>query len=428
LNSAAFPTILSNLLLPPACADVTAPHSSAEEIRPLSPGEVSRILADRFLSDGRGVRIVGGRTSVHPVDDDAARRDVLSTAGLNRVLDYPADDMTITLEAGVRVEELQETLQAQHQRLPVDIPEARRATIGGAIACNVSGPGRYGHGTLRDYLIGVRAVDGRGRVFAAGGRVVKNVAGYDLCKLLVGSAGRLAVITEVTLKLRPLAESRSILWAGFDSFDSVEHALAQLLTSAARPVAVELLNPLAAEQLAKEARVQAPVDRPVLGIACEGTPLEADWQMRTLSGEMGLHLPKIVRFDADAAARLWSALREYQCASDDPVSFQASMKPSRVVEWTRMATDLNVAVQCHAGNGIAVGHIPDTCTTSDAAAKLLTPLSAMAHAAGGSVEMLQCDPTWRRRLAAKEQTTAATRLMADLKEALDPRGLLNPLH
>src|SRR5690606_40405915 len=100
-------------------------------------------------------------------------------------------------------------------RILVDISQGPRATSGGAIAANTSGPGRYGYGTFRDYVIGISAVDGQGRLFSAGGRVVKNVAGYDLCKLLGGSQGALAVITQVTLKLRPLAASRRCLWGTF---------------------------------------------------------------------------------------------------------------------------------------------------------------------------------------------------------------------
>ena len=97
----------------------------------------------------------------------------LSLARLNRLVDYPARDLTVTVEAGMTVAELQRQLAAYGQRLPVDIPQPERATLGGAVAANSSGPRRYGFGTLRDYLLGLRAVDGRGCEFAGGGRVVK---------------------------------------------------------------------------------------------------------------------------------------------------------------------------------------------------------------------------------------------------------------
>ncbi len=117
-----------------------------------------------------------GRTGLRygrvPVAHDASRPVepvCLGTSRLARIVDYPARDMTITVEAGVRVADLQRTLAAEGQRLAVDLPHPERATIGGALAVNAAGPRRYGLGTLRDYLIGVSAVDGRGRTFKAGG-------------------------------------------------------------------------------------------------------------------------------------------------------------------------------------------------------------------------------------------------------------------
>ena len=115
----------------------------------------------------------------------------LDLTGLNRIVDYTPRDMTIVVEAGVRMADLAATLAAEGQHLPIDVPRAGEATIGGVVATNWSGPRRYGHGTIRDYVIGIHAVDGRGTPFKGGGRVVKNVAGYDFCKLLTGSLGTL---------------------------------------------------------------------------------------------------------------------------------------------------------------------------------------------------------------------------------------------
>ena len=102
---------------------------------------------------------------------------------------------------------MQSILRAERQQLPVDIALPERATLGGAIATNASGPRRYGLGTLRDYVIGINVVNDQGEEIKAGGRVVKNVAGYDLMKLYTGSFGTLGIITQVTLKLKPLPEA-----------------------------------------------------------------------------------------------------------------------------------------------------------------------------------------------------------------------------
>ena len=111
------------------------------------------------------------------------------------MIDYPARDMTITVQAGITLGRLQDLLAAENQRLPIDVPRADRATLGGGLAVNVSGPRRFGCGTLRDYVIGISIVNDEGQEIKAGGRVVKNVAGYDLCKLHVGALGTLGVIT-----------------------------------------------------------------------------------------------------------------------------------------------------------------------------------------------------------------------------------------
>src|SRR5262249_27759773 len=127
--------------------------------------------------------------------------------GLNEGVDYPARDMTITAGAGIRVAELQRVLAAENQRLPLDVPRPGQATLGGVLALDVSGPRRLGAGTARDYVIGITTVNDEGQQTKAGGRVVKNVAGYDLCKLHVGAMGTLGIITQVTLKVRPRPES-----------------------------------------------------------------------------------------------------------------------------------------------------------------------------------------------------------------------------
>ena len=114
--------------------------------------------------------------------------------------------------------------------------------LGGVIATNASGPRRYGQGTIRDYVIGITAVDGRGVEFHGGGRVVKNVAGYDFCKLLTGSLGTLGVITQVTLKVKPRPRVSSLVACDVASFEEAEKLLAAFGQSRTTPTAIELLS------------------------------------------------------------------------------------------------------------------------------------------------------------------------------------------
>ena len=136
--------------------------------------------------------------------------------------------MTILVEAGVRMADLAATLAAEGQQLPIDVPRASEATIGGVVATNWNGPRRYGHGTVRDYVIGIHAVDGRGVAFKGGGRVVKNVAGYDFCKLLTGSLGTLGVITQLAFKVKPQPECTAAVIADCANLSIAEKALDRL--------------------------------------------------------------------------------------------------------------------------------------------------------------------------------------------------------
>jgi glycolate oxidase FAD binding subunit len=335
--------------------------------------------------------------------------------------------MTITVEAGLRMEELAALLAAERQRLPLDIAQPSRATLGGAIATNTSGPRRFGCGTFRDYVIGISAIDARGRLFKAGGRVVKNVAGYDLCKLLVGSRGTLAIITQVTLKLRPQPETSALLWITFDLFSEIENALERLLLSETRPVAVEVLNAAAAELIAAEARCELPTGAAALCLGVEGTAREVHWQMERLRRELAPYNPLDWELLSESdAPRLWTALTEFQTCSDDPLTFQANLLPSGCMEFVDLATRLGVAVQVHAGNGILIGQLPDEIVTPEAAEALLNQLRPLARRGRGNLVVLNCDPEWKTRLPVCGEPESAWPLMKRLKQTLDPDNLLNP--
>ena len=141
-----------------------------------------------------------------------ARYDLaLSTRELAAIVDYAPADMTVTVESGVTLAALDVLLTSHGQWLPLDPPLPARTTVGGLLAADLSGPLRASQGRVRDYVLGIAMVTADGRETRAGGRVVKNVAGYDLMKLMVGSLGTLAVITEATLKVRPRPEVTRVI-------------------------------------------------------------------------------------------------------------------------------------------------------------------------------------------------------------------------
>lgn len=369
---------------------------------------------------------VGGRTALH-FGFSAACDCQLDLHELTRVIDYPARDMTITVEAGMKVDELQRLLAVERQQLPIDIAQPIRATIGGAMACNTSGPRRFGSGTLRDYLIGCTAIDAQGQLFKSGGRVVKNVAGYDLCKLLIGSRGTLAVITQVTLKVKPLPEAAGWWWLTFDTFAEMENVLERLLNSEARPAALEMLDIPAAKLVVTESRLPLPTDGPVLAILVEGTAREVTWQLETLRKEIvPFGVQQIEQLLDHEARTLTAALTEFQVPTDEPLTFQANLRPSRCWEFAELANRLDVAVQCHAGNGVILGQLPEAAASREQALQLLKPLQQFAHTHAGNLQILHCDPEWQNDLPMCGEPESAWPQMQQLKRQLDPQGLLSP--
>jgi glycolate oxidase FAD binding subunit len=399
---------------------------SPVEFVPATQSELARFMAGNATGLRRTICPVGGRTALH-YGADAQADVIVSLSELTRVVDYPARDMTITVEAGLRIDELQSRLAVERQRLPIDIAQPGRATVGGALATNTSGPRRFGHGTFRDYVIGISAVDATGQLFKAGGRVVKNVAGYDICKLLVGSRGTLGIITQITLKLRPLSETSALLWLSFSTLEQIELVLQRLMQSATRPVAVEVLNGAASRLISTAARTPSGPAAPVLCIGLEGSLREVDWQIETLRHELadsGVQFDE--RINEPDAMRLWEALTEFQTCADDPLTFQANLLPSRSIQFAARATQLGVAVQVHAGNGIVVGQLPDEASTIERTTAILNELRQLAHSARGNLVVLHCDPEWKPRMPMCGDPEPGWELMRRLKQQLDPEGLLNP--
>lgn len=411
------------------------PNDAPEDVpvrQVAAPGDSNCLLSVlvEASSSSAPVYPLGGCTSLdfgRPANREGLGLDL---SRMNRVVDYPARDMTITVEAGISVRLLQKMLAEKGQRLPVDVPEADRATLGGALVTNTSGPRRYGFGTLRDYVIGISAVDGEGTPFKAGGRVVKNVAGYDLCKLLVGSLGTLGVVTQVTLKVRPQSETTALVGSVVPAESGrVDRLLAGLGTSRTRPVAIELLNDRAAGHVAAD--LGQPSWMPCLSTAerlllvgFEGSDAEVGWQREQISKEWNREgLQPWEQLGADAEP-LWRALAEYQTRTA-ALSFKANLLGSRVVDFFRACDDRPIALAAHAGNGIVVGHLSEV-DDAEAAEDHLQPLRAQAVKSQGNLVVLRCPAPWKRVIPVWGEPRGDWALMQRIRETLDPAGILNP--
>lgn len=389
---------------------------TSETKAPANQAGVAEIVRDAFGS-GTAVYPIGGRTSL---DFGLAPRQEgigLSLAGLNRIVDYPARDMTITVEAGVTMRQLAETLAAERQWLPIDAPQADEATVGGVVACAASGPRRFGWGTMRDYVIGIRAVDGRGTVFNGGGRVVKNVAGYDFCKLLTGSLGTIGVITQVTLKIRPIPERSSLVMCDVPDLDVAERLLAALITSNVTPTAIEYIAGPAWE------------NRGQLIVGVEGTTEEVPWMCGTLADEWrSLGIANTHALHAENATTLWRQLRDFPTDRQAPLVIEASVRPSAVCSFiaTVQEIDKNASILAHAGSGIVIVRFRDF-GAAEISKLLVGRLQPAARAAGGNAVVLSSDGLGELpRQVQWGGTQAATEWMAKVKRQFDPKNILNP--
>lgn len=212
---------------------------------PASVSEIAEIL--RFASAERlAVIPVGGKSHLH-IGMPPQRYDLaLDLSRMNRLLAYEPHDLTLGVEPGITFADLDGKLREKHQFLPLSPPFAQRATLGGMVAAGADTPFRYAHGTARDVLLGLEFVTGEGVVSKSGGRVVKNVTGYDLHKLLIGSLGTLAVITRLNFRTFPLPPAQRMFVAAFSDVSSVLAFCRALTKSPLQPRIVEVLDPGAA--------------------------------------------------------------------------------------------------------------------------------------------------------------------------------------
>ncbi|HEV8070207.1 MAG TPA: FAD-binding oxidoreductase [Planctomycetaceae bacterium] len=401
--------------------------SAHADVSPQTLNELRAFLSENFNGAKRPIVPVGGGTSFDhgPWQNNPTKID---TRRLDRVVEFAARDMTITVEAGISIARLDEILRGEGLRLPIDIPQGERATLGGALAANASGPRRFGLGTFRDYVIGLTAMKADGQVFHSGGRVVKNVAGYDLCKLLVGSMGTLAVVTQVTLKLKPIPEASALVCAAFANLADREAAVAGLLTSQTRPIAIDTLNATAVEGIGNRLRVGIPSGGPALIVGFEGTQHETDWQTVTLLNELaafrplGLHVLR----NADGGP-LWSALTEFAVPGNEPLFFEARLLPSKISQFEEAASKLPIEMVARAGNGTLFGKLAGPITDQAGVDNKVAELATFVAQSRGTFAILRGSPGGANRASAPGRDEGSAGLMRRLKSAFDPENLLNPL-
>jgi glycolate oxidase FAD binding subunit len=363
---------------------------------------------------------------------------VLGLARLTGVVDYEPGDMTATFRAGTRLNEAQAVLGRNGQFIALDPPYADLATLGGILATNSSGPRRLRYGASRDLLIASRVVHADGKVTKGGAKVVKNVTGYDVNKLYVGSLGTLAIIVEATFRLHPVPPVEKTCLAPFDSIDAGRTVVARILDSPLVPSAVELLNPAAARRIAEQAGLPSAKARYGLAVAIGSVRREAvDAQVETvrrLCRDADITDAHVL--DGKVHDDFWRATRDFTLGDGLRAVLKASVVLGKVAEAVRVGEEvaathgLPLGVVSEAGSGIIRYHLAGDAAAPErfrqGVAEAVSRLRAFAREAGGNLVVLEAPPEVKRRVDVWGLAATAVPLMRRPKAEFDPRRILNP--
>lgn len=392
--------------------------------RPETVAELGELVREA-VRDEKALYPFGGRTKLDFGLPPTRSGFAVDCRAFNTIVDYPARDLTITVGAGVTIAALQKALAAEGQRLPIDIPNPDESTLAGAIATNTSGPRRFLRGTLRDAVIGISFLTDVGVEVKGGGRVVKNVAGYDLMKLQIGAMGTLGILTQVTLKVTPKPDDQAFVVFGINAA-SIGPTLDRLHNSASRPAAIEVLNSAAVQQIAEQTGIPFPTVDPWLIVAGfeEKAPTVA-WQVGTLKDELkAAPVRNVTEFRGVECDKLWHALTQLQSTHDSRFSFKANVLASEVGQFlsTASAANADLILHAHAGNGIVYGHIHAELTVDQASAILakLTPSEP------GNLIVRRCPTEWKNVLPIWGRSRHELSTMQTVKKMLDPNNVFNP--
>lgn len=379
-------------------------------VQPRSLSEVSDQIREAVARQ-QGIYAQGGRTLWDLGGAPSRPGTILDMTALAAVQDYPARDMTITVQAGITLAALQSTLACEHQWLPVDVAHPERATLGGALATNASGPRRYGYGTLRDYVIGISFMTDAGEEVKAGGRVVKNVAGYDLMKLQTGALGTLGVITLVTLKVKPKPESASVTVFGCQSVD-LAAVLDGLHASASRPVVLELWNQAAWRELQPGLATNADW---IIAVGFEEKSVTTAWQRETLHQELASrHTEVIAQREGAEAEALWQQATDLQVRASSPHITKLSVFPSQTAATLASLAALpGVLLHAEPLSGIVWAHSQASLVESPC---WPSPASVQVRRA----------PEPRKGPGILGWDDSARKLMYKIKATIDPHNIFNP--
>ena len=398
-----------------------------EAVRPTSENEVLEIVSEALASTTK-LEIVGGgsKRGRGRVIESARRLEVSNLDGISL---YEPDELVVSAAAGTKLADIQTRLHDAGQGFAFEPPDWRallgnvdgEPTIGGTIACNLSGPRRIQAGAARDHVLGVRAVSGRGEVFKSGGRVVKNVTGYDMSKLLTGSYGTLGVLTEITLKVLPVTEKvRTILIMGQDDSVGVNTLIHALHSPNDVSAAAHL--PLHAAAKSSVSYVRA-AGASVTAMRIEGSEASVKSRCRALKNDLA-ELGEIEELHRHNSSVFWREVRDVlPFAGDMHLNvWRLSVHPASSVDVVKLVRHKHdILVFYDWGGGLI------WLTVADDEENAGDTVRRAISDCGGHATLIRA-PEFRRAQVAvfQPQSSEAAALSRRLKAGFDPSGILNP--
>jgi len=336
---------------------------------------------------------------------------VLSTQKLNRILDHAIADLTVTVEAGVKLSDLQAFLEPHRQFLPIDPSYPEQATIGGIVATADSGSWRQRYGGVRDLVLGCSIVRWDGKIAKAGGKVVKNVAGYDLMKLFTGSYGTLGVLTQVTFRLYPLPEdSKTLLLTG--DAQALSQVCQDLLKSGLAPTAADVLS----VDLMRSLELGNNLGLLVRFQNIAESVTEQVDQLQALGQKLGL---AIAEFTAESEETLWKQLKNQMMPNFNPdlVTCKIGVMSNQIVNFLQRSPGL---AQIHLASGL--GRL---VLTTDSEIEQLAQVRLLCERDRGFLTILEASKNIKESYEPWGYQGNALDLMKSLKTKFDPYNIFN---
>lgn len=362
----------------------------------------------------------------------------LSLERMEEVTAYDPGDLTLSVQAGCTLKKLAPVLSAQRQHLPADPPSADEAGLGGLVAANVNGPLRHGFGTWRDFVVGLEFITGEGKLVKAGGRVVKNVAGYDLTKLLIGSLGSLGIITQLNFRAFPLPEQTATFIATFETLTKAMEFRSRVAHSHLQPTRLELLDARSTGLLKVDGLSDAHWN---VALSCGGVQAVIDRYKSELNEiAPDCDAVKLTMLEDEYHASLWDAVCNFlpRAAKQNPLLtvVKCPLPMTQLGPFIERAVavaeryELPTAVTAHAG--VAVAHIyymPEGADVEDAAFRCGQAATETIHAGNnlqGRVTLPWTVNAVKQNVNAWGPLKDDFTLMRKLKAKFDPAGALNP--